>query len=60
MNLLTDISDDATNDNLLSSCLLDRSSEVSVIPCIDLALALDQWSIWIHLQNLLWEGAIRS
>jgi hypothetical protein len=55
---LTRIRDNAGNDDLGLAGGLDGFAEVLIVPSVDLALALDERRIRIHLEDFVWQGAV--
>ena len=49
----TGIRGDTGDDDLLLSGLLNGLPKFCVIPRIDLSVALDEWGIGIHVQDIL-------
>jgi hypothetical protein len=54
----TDIGDNTGNDDLLLVGGFDGSPEGRVVPGVDLALALDERRLGVHVENLLWQGTV--
>lgn len=57
---VTYISSDTSNDHLFLSGGLDGSTEVSVIPGIDLAAPADDSNIGVHFGDLRYEWSVRA
>jgi hypothetical protein len=55
---LTNFSNDTTNDQLLLASGLDSSTEIGVVPGVDLTLAADEGSVGVHLGDLLEQEAV--
>ena len=49
---------DTSEDHLLLPRGLHGHLEFRVVPSIDLAIALDEWSVRVHLNDFSWERAI--
>lgn len=56
----TDVRGDAGEDDLAFVRCDDGGSEVGVVPGVDFAVALDEWSVGIQVQDLLGERAVGS
>jgi hypothetical protein len=59
-DLLTDVRGNASHNNLLLASSLNRLAELRVVPSVDLALALDEGRIGVHVKNRLGQRAVRS
>lgn len=46
---LTDVGHDARHDDLRLVCGADGVAELSVVPGVDFALALDERRVWVHV-----------
>ena len=57
---LTDVRGNASHDDLLLASILNRLADLRVIPSIDLALALDEGRIRVHVKNRLGQRAVGS
>lgn len=56
----TDVRGDAGEDDLAFVRCDDGGSELGVVPCVYFAVALDEWSVGVQVQNLLGERAVGS
>ena len=54
----TNVSHDAGNDDLGAVGGLDGGAEVGIVPGVDLALALDERRVGVHVADLLGDGAV--
>ena len=57
---LTDVCRNTSHNHLLLARSLDRLAELRVIPSVDLALALDERRIGVHIKNRLGQRAVGS
>jgi hypothetical protein len=55
---LTNFSNDTTNDQLLLASGLDSSTEIGVVPGVDLTLATDEGGVGVHVGDLLEKQAV--
>jgi hypothetical protein len=55
---LTDVGGNASHDDLLLASILNRLAELRVIPSVDLALALDERRIRVHIKDCLGQRAV--
>lgn len=56
----TNFSYDAANDKLLLSCRADSGTEIGIVPCINLALTVDEGCIGVHFHDFLEQEAVWS
>ena len=59
-NRKTYVGSDAGQDDLFLARRLDGGAEVSVVPCIDLTIAFDEWRVGMHINNLLDQLTVRT
>lgn len=52
MNEVTYVGGDSCQDNLRFSGRFDGRLKVGIVPSIDFAIALDEWSVWMHSDHL--------
>lgn len=53
-----DVGGDASDDDLAPPRRADLLPKLGVVPGVDLALALDEGGVWVHVQDLLGQGAV--
>ena len=58
--LRTDVGGDAGEDDLAFVLRDYGGAEVSVVPGVHFAVALDQRGVGVKVQDLLWQGAVGS
>ena len=58
--LLTDVRGNTSHDDLLLAGILNRLAELRVIPSVNLALALDERRIRVHVKDRLGQRAVGS
>jgi hypothetical protein len=57
-NILTNFSNDTGQDDLLLAGSLDGLAEIGVVPSVNLTLTADEGCSWVHVEYLLWKGAV--